>query len=247
MSAPAVTAFFYRQPVVLDREQHKALRIHSVDARFAAENQAVPLVAAEFPEASLEYPIVFSRGDGGRWLALALTGLRAGHNAFVEEDGTWGARYVPASVRRYPFILAEAGDEQLAIAVDMSASSTSEDGERMFDDEGQPTAFAARVMSLLADFEQQAQRTHALAQQLDEAQVLNPQNLQVRLGDGRSAAVEGVWVVDEAKLRALPDEKALAWFKDGSLALIHSHLLSLRNLVALLDRSVPQTPVAAAN
>ena len=33
------TAFFYPKPVVLDREQHKSLRLKNVDARFAAKNQ----------------------------------------------------------------------------------------------------------------------------------------------------------------------------------------------------------------
>jgi hypothetical protein len=117
------TAFFYQQPVVLDREQHKGLRLQpNADARFAVKNQAVPLLAAEFPEACLEYPIVFAKGQDGQWLALALTGLQAGANAFVNAQGQWNARYVPASVRRYPFILAESGGDQLSLAADLAAA-----------------------------------------------------------------------------------------------------------------------------
>ncbi len=239
MNTDSTTAFFYQQPVVLDREQHKGLRFKAADARFAAQNQAVPLLAAEFPEACLEYPIVFAQGQDGQWLALALTGLQAGTNVFVNAQGQWSARYVPASVRRYPFILAEGANQQLSLAADLAAPQLGQEGERLFDDKGEPTDLAKNVMQLLADFQAQAQRTNALAQQLHQAGLLSQQNLQVRLGDGRSAVVDGVWIIDEAKLRELADDKIVAWFKGGEMAAIHAHMLSLRNLVPLLERSQP--------
>lgn len=237
------TAFFYKQPVVLDRELHKGLRIQHGDARFASKNQAVPLLVAEFPEACLEYPIVFSKGQDGQWMALALTGLSAGANAFVDAKGAWSGRYVPASVRRYPFILAEGADQQLSLAADLSAPQLgSQDGEPLFDEQGQPTALVQGVMRLLGEFQAQAKATTAVIGQLDEAQLLMQQNLQVRLGDGRNAVVEGVWIIDEKKLRELPDDKILAWFKGGELTATHAQMLSLRNLVPLLERSQPAKP-----
>ncbi|WP_346309134.1 SapC family protein [Limnohabitans sp.] len=235
----STTAFFYQKPTVLDREQHKGLRLKAADARFAAKNQAVPLLAAEFPEACLEYPIVFTQGQDGQWLALALTGLQANVNAFVDAKGLWNARYVPASVRRYPFILAESANQQLSLAADLAAPQLGTEGEALFDDKGEPAELAKNVLQMLADFQNQAAATAALAKQLHEAGLLTQQNLQVRQGEEHSAVVEGVWIVDEAKLRQLPDEKVLAWFKGGQLAAIHAHMLSLRNLVPLLERSRP--------
>lgn len=237
------TAFFYKQPVVLDREQHKGLRVQNGNARFASKNQAVPLLVTEFPEACLEYPIVFSKGQDGQWLALALTGLSPDSNAFVDAKGAWNARYVPASVRRYPFILAEGADDQLSLAADLSAPQLGKEGEPLFDERGEPTELARNVMKLLGEFQGQAKLTEAVAKKLEEAQLLNQQNLQVRLGDGRNAVVEGVWIIDENKLRELPDDKILAWFKGGELTAIHAHMLSLRNLVPLLERSQNATPV----
>lgn len=234
------TAFFYQKPVVLDREQHKGLRLKAADARFAAKNQAVPLLAAEFPEACLEYPIVFTQGQDGQWLSLALTGLQANANAFVDAKGLWNARYVPASVRRYPFILAEGANDQLSLAADLAAPQLGTEGEALFDEKGEPTELAKNVLQMLADFQNQAKATSALAKQLSEAGLLTQQNLQVRLGEERSAVVEGVWIIDEAKLRQLPDDKVLAWFKDGELAAIHAQMLSLRNLLPLLERSQPE-------
>ncbi len=242
----SVTAFFYRQPVLLDREKHKALRLQPADARFAAANQAVPLVLPEFPEACLEYPIAFAKGGDGQWLALALTGLQAGTNAFVNDKGQWLARYVPASVRRYPFILAEGGKDQLNLAVDMAAPHLGKEGEALFDDKGEPSEFVRKLLPLLADFQAQALRTSAFVKQLEEAGLLAQQNLQVRLGDQRNAVVEGLWIIDEAKLRELPAEKVLAWFKGGEMTAVHAHMLSLRNLVPLLERSAVAGDAKAA-
>ncbi|MDP1654515.1 MAG: SapC family protein [Hylemonella sp.] len=244
------TAFFYQKPIVLDRVLHKELRLKPADARFASKNQAVPLVAAEFPEACLEYPIVFAKGNDGQWLALALTGLQAGANAFVDVKGQWSARYVPASVRRYPFILAEGAPgqgDQLSLAADLAAPQLGSEGEPLFDVKGEPTELVRNLMVLLADFQNQAKQTNALAQKLDEAGLLTQQNLQVRLGDGRNAVVDGVWIMDEVKLRELPDDKVLAWFKGGELTAIHAHMLSLRNLVPLLERSQPVVTDKPAN
>ncbi len=237
------TAFFYHRPTILDREQHKGLRLKAADMRFAAGNQAVPLLAVEFPEACLEYPIVFAKGNDGQWMALALTGLVANANAFVNKDGQWSARYVPASVRRYPFILAETGPgaqgEQLTVAADLAAPNFAKDGLPLFDDKGEPTELMKNVMNVLADFQNQAKLTSDLGKKLEDAGLLTQQNLQVRLGEDRSAVVEGVWIIDEAKLRELADDKVLAWFKGGEMAAIHAQMLSLRNLVPLLDRSQP--------
>lgn len=236
-NAQQTTAFFYKQPVVLDREQHKDLRIQTADARFASKNQSVPLLVTEFPEACLEYPIVFAKGNDGQWLALALTGLSADANAFVDERGMWNARYVPASVRRYPFILAEDANKQLSLAVDMAAPHLGKQGDALLDEKGEPTEVARNVLGMLGEFQAQAKLTESVAQKLDDAKLLVQQNLQVRLGDGRNAVVEGVWIVDESKLRELPDDKILAWFKGGELTAVHAQMLSLRNLVPLLERS----------
>jgi hypothetical protein len=70
--------------------------------------------------------------------------------------------------------------------------------------------------------------------------------MQVTLPDGRSAGLNGAWIIDEARLRNLPDATAAAWFRTGELALVYAHLLSLRNLPPLLQRRVViSAPVAA--
>lgn len=246
-AAPSpLIAFFYQKPEVLDRDKHKDLRIQASNAGFASKSPSVPLVASEFAQACLEYPIVFSRSTDGQWMALALTSVIPGANAFVNAQGQWQARYVPASVQRYPFILAESGNDQLSLAVDMAAPHVGKVGEAIFDAKGEPSEFIKQIMPVLANFQAQAKLTNTFIQQLETAGLLTSANMQVNQGPNRSAVVEGVWIVDETKLRALSDDKALAWFKSGELALIHAHMLSLRNLVVLLDR-IPANPVASGS
>ncbi|WP_297727635.1 SapC family protein [Limnohabitans sp. Rim8] len=230
-----MTAFFYKQPVVLNKDAHKGLHIKSGDARFASKVSSVPILMAEFPEACLEYPIVFTKSSEGQWMALAITGLTKDSNSFVDASGRWNARYVPASVRRYPFILAEGIDGKLSLAADLSAPHLGKEGAPLFDEKGQPTELVTGVMKSLAEFQDQANLTASVAQKLDDAKLLTQQNMQVKLSDGRNAVVEGVWIVDEAKLRDLSNDNILSLFKGGALAAVHAHMMSLRNLVVLLE------------
>jgi len=66
----------------------------------------LPLTIDEFPNAARNYPIVFSVGDNS--VPLILMGLNEGVNTFMGEDGKFTEpAYVPAYVRRYPFLLAK--------------------------------------------------------------------------------------------------------------------------------------------
>lgn len=111
------SAFFYQRATALDRNLHRKLRIKPLsDAAFAEKSHAVPLVGIEFPDACMEYPIVFSRGRDDSWMALAVTGLAEDENLFIDPQHRWAGRYVPACIRRYPFILVDNGEQPYGVA-----------------------------------------------------------------------------------------------------------------------------------
>lgn len=241
-------AFFYRQPIALDRAIHQQMRLLPItDTRFAAKSAAAPLVFTEFAEACLEYPIVFVK-SGPSWTALAVTGLADGENLFVDAQGKWTGRYVPASVRRYPFVLTQRDDGQLGVCIDKEceqvidpgnspeAAAAAPAGERLFDDAGEPSQMTRNIMNMLFDFQGQAQATSAFIERLAEAKLLIEANLEVSLPDGRKAGLQGAWMVNEAALKSLLDTTVATWFRNGDLALLYTHLISLRNLGALLLR-----------
>ena len=243
------TAFFYQQPEVLDREIHKHLQLKPiVDVGFAEHSHVVPIVAVEFAEACLEYPIVFNKIDATSWGALAVTGLAEGENLFIDPNKQWLGRYVPACIRRYPYILADDGEQAMGVAIDLACPNVGEQlegGEALFLDDGEPAPQLQATMNFLAEFQTHVNATQALIHRLAEADLLVQSDLKITLGDGRSAALSGVWMVDEARFKALPDTAAAAWFRSGDLALVYQHLLSLRNLTALLQRRAVAPAVIA--
>lgn len=235
--APVRSAFFYEKPEVLNSETHRALRVHlPADATFAAQAHLVPIVTVEFPDVAFEYPIVFVKGGDAGWMALALTGLDAGRNLFVDGEGQWQAAYIPASVRRYPFVLAgrEAGAQ--SVAVDMARASTDEDAAPLFDEGGRPTQVLEKAISFLKSYQGQTQATRAFISRLDELGLLTPAQFQLRNGEGKERRLDGFFIIREDRLRDLGDEQIVDLFRKGQFPLIQAQLLSLRNIAALQRR-----------
>ena len=106
---------FYTNPEPLSREQHGKLGVVRMDKpfKFAAQGHVVPLTVAEFPLACISYPIIFA---GDQRQPLAVMGLSPGQNLFVESDGGFQiGSYVPAYIRRFPFVLANDEAQQRMI------------------------------------------------------------------------------------------------------------------------------------
>lgn len=236
-AALAKTAFFYADPQVLNTEKHKDLRIAlPQNAVFAADSQAVPVLLSEFADVALEYPIVFVKTPDESWLALALTGLQQGQNVFVDENGAWNAKYIPASVRRYPFVLASGEEGALSVAVDMSLASEDEAAVRLFDDEGAPSDALQNAIGFLQSFQGQSAQTSALIAKFEELELLTDAQFQIRDQDGNTRSLNGFFIVEEARLNTLRDDSILDLVRKGQMSALHLHLLSLKNIAALQRR-----------
>jgi hypothetical protein len=152
-------------------------------------------------------------------------------------------------VRRYPFVLAALPGQSLAVCIDEACEGVNErEGDALFDDKGQDTPFLRNALDFLSACQREHLRTDAFCKRLDEAGLLAPMNARADLVDGRSFSIQGLLVVDEKKLLALPDATALAMFRAGELNLVAMHLLSLSNMQQLVDRlaqrKVPPAPAA---
>lgn len=247
------TLQIYQDAVTLDRARHRHLKIKGQNhALFAATLHAVPLVAVEFAPAVREYAVVFARGAAqgdqpGELLCYALTGLHEGQNLFLDASGHWAAQYVPAFIRRYPFVFAQTGADQLSVSIDKSYPGFDDsEGEPLFDDAGEPAAALKNALDLLTDYQRQVQLTAAFLKKLDAADILMPADLRADFADGRNALVQGLLLVDEAKLKQLPVATLQDWLASGELGLVYAHLLSLANFQQLIQRmpaasAAPQT------
>ena len=239
---------YYERPVLLDRDRHRLRRVQAAAGfGFARKAHSLVLAGAEFGEAGKEYPIVFTRTPAGKVVSVALLGLREGDNLFVDGQGAWDGRYVPAFVRRYPFVLAELpGQASLAVCVDEAFPGWNvAEGEALFDAEGKETAFLRNALEFLGQYQREHQRTLAFCARLDQLGLFKEMNARANLRDGRAFTVDGLLVVDEPKLVALPDADALALFRSGVLHLVSMHLASLSNLQRLVDRMAQRASAIA--
>ncbi len=229
---------FYEKPVLLNREAHKAKKIApSGSFAFAGKANSLYMAGVEFIEACKEYPIVFTQVGGGKIVPVAMMGLREGENLFVGQDGKWSAGYVPAFVRRYPFVLAELEGQQMGVCIDEGYAGLNEkDGEALFDSKGNNTPFLQNALDFLNRYQVEYMRTDRFCQRLKDMGLLMEMNAKADLFDGTSFMVNGLMVVDERKLLQLTDAQALEVFRSGELSWIYAHLVSLSNLNRLVDK-----------
>ncbi|MES3004375.1 MAG: SapC family protein [Pseudomonadota bacterium] len=240
---------YYEKPVLLDRDRHRHRRVGPATGYgFARKANSLYLAAVEFPQACKEYPIVFTRTANRAVAPVAMLGLRGGENLFVDEKDRWLGVYVPAFLRRYPFVLAELAGGAMGVCIDEAFAGLSDtEGEPLFDAQGGNTPFLANALEFLGRYQVEHGRTEAFCRRLEEAGLLREMDAKADLVDGRSFTVGGLLVVDETRLMALPDATALSLFRAGELHLISLHLTSLSNMRSLVDRMAQrQSPLQPA-
>jgi hypothetical protein len=211
---------------------------------FAAHTSAVPLMAVEFLVAATEYAIVFAP-VGDTVVPAAVLGLQTEQNLFVGQDDKWKAKYVPAFIRRYPFVFSASADQKtLVLCIDESSPGFNRagKGQALFDAEKKPTAYTQRVLKFLQDYQVHFRRTQLFCQHLKELDVLEPTTVRVSGPASERHALGGFQVVNRKKLREVPADKVAALLKTDELELIYLHLYSMRNFVDMKDRLIGSLP-----
>lgn len=241
---------FYTNIVPLNRDKHRKLRIRPAEdkARFAQDAHYAPLSGTEFYQAARDYPILFTR-DNAEAGPIALLGLQEGSNLFVDEDGGWAEGcYVPAFVRRYPFILAKGDDTaNFTLCIDDSFAGLNEsEGEALFDEEGKDSDYLKRMVGFINSYATESEHTQGFVKKLAELELLTKKTLQITDGKGRKFFLNDFAVIDEEKLAKLGATELEVLHKKGWLGWIYAHLVSLGNLSRLPLR-VPASKAAAAS
>lgn len=239
---------FYEKPVALNRDRHHQLKLAVTPNHFAfaAKTNAVPIASTEFFEAARDYPIVFVGQEGGPFNVAALVGLRSNENLMVDAEGRWAEGcYIPAFARRYPFVLAKGEkDDTLTVCIDeVYAGLSNELGEALFEEGGAESPYLKRVLEFLSLFHKEIQRTTQFATRLKELGLLTQKVINVER-NGQNQTLQGLWVVDETKLRGIDDARVVELFRQGYLAWIEAHLVSLGSLTRLVGRLDKQSTVS---
>lgn len=246
-AAPAAgLPLFYKNPLPLDGKAHAKLGLKkNFGFGFTKGVNAVPVNLIELPQICHFYPIAFSPDNHAT--PVAILGLRDGENLFLKSDNSWEDNmYIPAYIRRYPFIFSEMpGGENLSLCIDMDKSLVEENGEQpFFEKDGKPSLLSQNALEFCKSYHAAAQQTLEFSKALAASGLLVERQAQLSVAGNRRINFSGFKIVDETKLAALSDKDFLEWRKKGWLPFLYAHLFSgaqWQRLTALLnDRLVKE-------
>ena len=243
-SAPQLP-LFYKGLEPLSSEMHADYRMKvQQTAPFLSGQHAIPITVDEFPLVQRHMPIVFSVGDDA--IPLALMGLNEGVNVFVDDEGklTEDTFYVPAYIRRYPYMLAKLRPDadELSLCFDPTADALGkfEDGDALFTD-GQPSQLTQNILEFNKSFEEAGQRTHNFMNELRELELLMDGEVSIQPeGAGQPFIYRGFQMVNEEKLTAMRGDQLRKLTQSGMLPLLYAHLFSLSLMRDVFARQVQQ-------
>src|SRR6187549_3196373 len=127
----------YRGLEPLNSGQHSKMKLKRQQTiPHVGQVHAIPVTTDEFIPAQRTYPIIFSAGETP--VPLALMGLNEGVNTFIDGEGKPidESAYMPAYLRRFPFMLAKLrpDSDELSLCFDPTSGSIDEnEGEALFD------------------------------------------------------------------------------------------------------------------
>ncbi|HKR24281.1 MAG TPA: SapC family protein [Allosphingosinicella sp.] len=239
---PPNLPIFYQNLQPLSSSLHSNYKTRPSDkAPHLALANAIPLTIDEFTTAQRHFPIVFSSGDVP--VPLALMGLNDGVNVFIDDEGKpHNPVYIPAYVRRYPYLLArlDQNAEELSLCFDPESDLIGEggDGNALFEDE-KPTEALNAILKFCEDFEIAAQRTNAFVKELQEQDLLIDGEVTIQPGDAAQPFLyRGFRMVDEEKVRGLTGDQLRKFNQNGILPLVYAHLFSLPQIRDVFARQM---------
>ncbi len=235
------TVPLYKTVEPLNRTKHRNYGVKDIAApySFLKEWHFVPALAGEFSVACGSYPIIFL---GDKRMPVLVMGLRQGTNVFVTEDGHFDSdHYIPAYVRRYPFVSASNPQEQPStVCVDVDAPFLVKSNPDMpfFDEAGEPTEYINKAVEFVSAFETDAMVTEGFVERLIALDLFEQKS--VRVADPNNpentVTVAEYWGVSEEKYTNLPAEKVAEMHKNGDLFAISAHLMSLQRWERIMRR-----------
>lgn len=230
-SAPQLP-LFYNGLEPLSSEVHANFKVKPSDtAPFLVNQHAIPVTVEEFPLIQRHMPIVFSSGDEP--IPIALMGLNEGVNVFISDEGRLidDTIYVPAYIRRYPYMLARLRPDadELSLCFDPSSPTIGafEDGDALFTD-GQPSELTQNILKFNENFEQAAARTGQFMKEIKELDLLMEGEVTIQQdGIEQPFVYRGFQMIDEKKLSELRGDQLRKISQSGMLPLLYAHLFSL--------------------
>jgi hypothetical protein len=242
---------FYNAIEPLNATQHGNMKVRTIlRMPQVSKTHAIPVTVDEFTLVQRHYPIVFSIGENP--IPIALFGLNEGVNVFLDDDGRPldANIYIPAYIRRYPFLLARLrpDSDELSLCFDPSANAVGnfEEGQPLFEGES-PTEATKAILQFCEQFEAAGQRTAAFIEELTKADLLMDGEVAIQPeGFQQPFVYRGFRMVDEEKLRNLRGDELRKMNQSGILPLLYAHLFSLTEMRTIFGKQMQQGKAPAA-
>ena len=232
----------YKDPRPLDVENFGGYGLTASTSASFARTNTVPLAASEFQIAHMFFPIIFAGEDPP--MPICVLGFDAQENLFLAKNGQWADEtYVPAYVRRYPFILADVpGDDRKFLCAEFGADAVTNKNpaKPFFDNSGKITPVVEQALEFCRRFQDDVVLTRAFCAELKSHGLLKSTELRLTQADGSQRPFGTFISIEPSVLDGLPDAVFLDFRRRGLLPLIYMQLTSLQNwgrLNALRARS----------
>lgn len=226
---------------ILNKEDHRQLRIKTgYSAEFGDAVKYVMTYPMEFRDIQGYYPILFTKEPNtGGFFAAALLGFEADQNLFLQERG-WDATYVPALIQRQPFLIATGAEGDNAtpvVSLDLDHPRVGQDeGEALFDAEGEPSGFLNQKIALLEKLHHGLQHGTGFIDTLLKHQLLEQITLDLTFTDGRKISLQGFYCIAEGRLYELKGEVLESLNEAGYLQPVFMAVASLSRIRDLIER-----------
>ncbi len=224
---------------VLDKEKHRQLRVRTGFGSSLGDAVMYTMTyPMEFRDIQSCYPILFTKDpESGSFFATAIFGFEADQNLFLKDD-TWDAPYVPAAVERQPFLIATGGEnDRPAVSIDLAHPRVStEEGEALFDDDGNPTAFLEQKIALLDRLHRGLQHGLGFIDALLKHELLEQITLDLTFNDGDKKSVQGFYCIAEERLYQLQGDVLESLNQAGYLQPVFMAVASLSRMRDVIER-----------
>jgi hypothetical protein len=239
----AIRFYLLQMITPLDPSRHRNTRLGAFpDFAHAREQQHAILGSSEIVLAAADYPLALMKHtDTGRFNIVALYSFSPVRNLYVI-GSHWHATYVPQNSLRYPFFANDAG--ALGLAIDeRSELMRDPNGQRLFDDAGNPTEYTTRVAKTIRSLRQDFEAMQELVSVLTQLQLVRPLSVVLRMEDRSESQVEGLYSISDKAFSSLTDHDIIALHRRGYLQAISILMASLVQTNRLQQLHNAQSPL----
>lgn len=222
----------FKKPEILNKETHKDLKISPYnDYSFSKDAYIVPISLDEVLVAMKSLLVVFIKENETTFTPVVILGTKETKNLQLDNENNWKKeKYIPATIRSYPFGLGVAKDgKEKFITIDSESDVfKGEKGFKLFEEElnfskngQQSIGFVQKVYANIENSKDFTSHINSLG--LFKNAILTIEK------DEEKFELSNIFVIDENELNKLESRKLKKLATAGYMKYIYAHIISMNN------------------